>query len=153
MRRIIAALQTRNWQSIFENTPAWFVTLAGVYVLCLVLLVHSSSLTHFLPQTVETKPVAVAVALFVTRDIFIFIFFNMSTNRRRADVTAVFYLLMLYWLIPSILSGLGMTSLNAILLPMGPHNEMVSIVAGVVQVGVLAYLTVRRWNRLYVKSY
>jgi hypothetical protein len=152
VRRIIAAVKARNWQSIFENTPAWLVTLAGVYVLCLVLLLHSSSLTHFLPQTVETKPVAAAVALFLTRDILLFIFFNMSANRRRADVTAIFYLLLLYWLIPSILNGLGMTSLNALLLPMGPHNEMVSIVAGAVQVGVLMYLSVRRWKQLYVKN-
>jgi hypothetical protein len=35
---------------------------------------------------------------------------------------------------------------------MGPHNEMVSIVAGAVQVGVLMYLSVRRWKQLYVKN-
>jgi hypothetical protein len=150
---MIAALRARNWRSVFENTPAWLVTLAGVYALCLVLLIHSSSLIHYFPRTIEVKPAAVAIALFVTRDILIFIFFNMSTNRRRADVTALFYLLMLYWLIPSILSGLGMKSLNAVLLPTGPHSEMVSIVAGVVQVGALGYLSIRRWGKLYIKSY
>jgi hypothetical protein len=153
VRRMIAALRARNWRSVFENTPAWLVTLAGVYALCLVLLIHSSSLIHYFPRTIEVKPAAVAIALFVTRDILIFIFFNMSTNRRRADVTALFYLLMLYWLIPSILSGLGMKSLNAVLLPTGPHSEMVSIVAGVVQVGALGYLSIRRWGKLYIKSY
>lgn len=152
VRRIIAALRARNWQNVFENTPAWLVTLAGVYGLCLALLVHSSSLVHYFPHAVEVKPAAVAVALFVSRDILIFIFFNVSTNRRRADVTALFYLVMLYWLIPSILSGLGMGSLNAVLLPVGPHSEMVSIAAGALQVGVLVFLSARRWSRLYVKN-
>ena len=152
VRRIIAALQARNWLSVFENLPAWLVTLAGVYGLCIALLVHSSSLIQFLPRTVEVKPAAVAVALFVTRDVLLFIFFNMSANRRRADVTAIFYLLLLYWLIPSILTGLNMTSLNAVLLPMGPHDEMVSIVAGLIQVGLLAYFNVRRWQRLYIMN-
>jgi len=149
IRRITAALQVRNWQNVFENTPAWLVTLLGVYALSLVLLVHNPTLTKFFPETLGIRSVVIAVALFLTRDILIFVFFNISSNRRRADVTAVFYLMMLYWLLPSILNALNLSSLNAVFLPFGPHNEMVSIVAAVIQVAVLLYLSIRRWGKLY----
>ena len=151
VKRIIAAIKLRNWKTVFENTPTWLATLAGIYMICFALLLHSSSLQHVFPKIVEIKSMAVAVALFVTRDILVFVFFNLSTNRRRADVTAVFYLLIFYWLVPSILSGLNLNTLNAVFWPIGPHNEMASIAAGVVQVAILGYLSIRRWNTLYIR--
>jgi len=151
-RRIVNAYQARAWTAFFENTPAWAVTLCGVYVLCLLLLIQASSLSSYVPGFTNLHAIVFAIALFVTRDVLLFIFFNMSTDRKRADAAAVFYLVVLYWLAPSILSGLNLSSLNAAFYPFGYHNKFVTIIAALVQVGVLVALIINRWHKLFRKK-
>jgi len=90
-----------------------------------------------------------AMAFFLTRDALIFIFFSMSANRRRADMTAIFYLLLLYWLLPSILAGLNFPLAQAALLPIGTHDATVSIISALLQCAVLGFLIMQRWKKLY----
>ena len=103
----------------------------------------------FATRGFELKPYLLAIVLFLTRDVLLFILFNMTANRRRADVTAMFYLVLLYWLLPSILSGLNLPMATAALLPIGTHDATISIASGFVQCAAIAFLVLQRWRNLY----
>ena len=152
VRRILVARKQQNWLGVFENTPCWLVTLLSVYVLCVVLMFYAYPDITLAGRGFSLKPYLLGMTLFLTRDVLIFIFFNMSANRRRADVTAIFYLLLLYWLLPSILSGLNLPIAKATLIPIGMHDTTISIVSGLLQCAVLVILVVLRWQKLYKKS-
>jgi hypothetical protein len=149
IRRVLAARRQRNWRGVFENTPCWFVTLLSVYALCLVLMFYAYPDITLAGRYLSFKSYLAAMALFLTRDVLIFIFFNMSANRRRADVTAIFYLLLLYWLLPAILEGMNMPMVKAALLPVGTHDDTISIVSGLSQCAILGVLVLQRWRTLY----
>ena len=151
LRRVIAARNAQNWRSVFENIPCWFVTLLSAYVLCVALMFYDFPDITLAAQGFALKPYLVTTALFLTRDVLLFIFFNMTANRRRADVTAIFYLVLLYWLLPSILTGMNLPMATAALLPIGMHDATISIVSGFVQCSVLAFLVLQRWKKLYQK--
>ena len=151
LRRVIAARNAQNWRSVFENIPCWFVTLLSAYVLCVALMFYDFPDITLAAQGFALKPYLVTTALFLTRDVLLFIFFNMTANRRRADVTAIFYLVLLYWLLPSILTGMNLPMATAALLPIGMHDATISIVSGFVQCSVLAFLVWQRWKKLYEK--
>lgn len=152
LRRVIAARKEQNWRGVFENIPCWFVTLLSAYVLCIALMFYDYPDVKLAARGFALKPYLVAMALFLTRDVLLFIYFNMSANRRRADVTAIFYLVLLYWLLPSILSGLNIPMATAALLPIGTHDATISIVSGAVQCSILAFLVSQRWQKLYKKN-
>ncbi|WP_455365339.1 hypothetical protein [Kaarinaea lacus] len=149
MRRLLVARAQRNWRGVFENTPCWLVTLLSVYVLCVMLMFNSYPQISLAGRGFSFKPYLLSMALFLTRDILIFVLFNMSANRRRADMTAVFYLLLLYWLLPSIFNGLDMPMATAALLPFGTHDATISIASGILQSAVLIFLVWQRWRKLY----
>ncbi|MCI0507427.1 MAG: hypothetical protein L0Z73_15140 [Gammaproteobacteria bacterium] len=152
IRRILVARQQRNWRGVFENTPCWFVTLLSVYALGLVLMFYAYPDFALAGRYFSFKSYLAAMALFLTRDVLIFIFFNMSANRRRADVTAIFYLLLLYWLLPAILGGMNLPMVKAALLPFGTPDDAISIVSGLSQCVILGVLVLQRWRKLYQKS-
>jgi len=149
LRRVIAARKEQNWRGVFENIPCWFVTLLSAYALCVVLMFYDYPDIKIAAQGFALKPYLLAMALFLTRDVLLFIYFNMSANRRRADVTTIFYLVLLYWLLPSILSGMNLPLATAALLPISTHDATISIVSGFVQCSILAILGLQRWKRLY----
>ena len=149
IRRLLVARAQRNWRGVFENTPCWLVTLLSVYVLCVMLMFNSYPDISLAGRGFSLKPYLFAMAFFLTRDVLIFVLFNMSANRRRADVTAMFYLLLLYWLLPSIFSGLDLPMATAALIPLGTHDAMISIVSGFLQCAILIFLVLQRWRKLY----
>ena len=151
-RRINAARKEGNWQGVFESTPCWLVTLLSVYVLCIILLFNAYPDFNFAGRGFSFKPYLIAMSLFLTRDVLLFVFFNMSANRKRADVTAIFYLVLLYWLIPSILTGMNLPVGTAALLPIGTADTTISIISGFVQCSVLAFMALQRWQKLYKAS-
>jgi len=149
LRRMLVARAQRNWRGVFESTPCWLLTLLCVYVLCVVLMFNRYPDIAFAGRGFSFKPYLLAMAFFLTRDALIFIFFSMSANRRRADMTAIFYLLLLYWLLPSILAGLNFPLAQAALLPIGTHDATVSIISALLQCAVLGFLIMQRWKKLY----
>lgn len=152
IRRLLVARQQSNWRGVFESTPCWLVTLLSVYVLSVTLMFYAYPDISLAGRGFSLKPYLLAMAFFLTRDILIFIFFNMTANRRRADVTALFYLLLLYWLLPSIAGGLNLSLVKSALLPINTHDMSVSIVSGMLQCAVLVVLVLQRWRKLYKNS-
>jgi len=123
-----------------------------VYVLCLALMFYAYPDFTVADWRISLKSYLVAMALFLTRDVLIFIFFNISANRRRADITAMFYLLLLYWLLPAILGGMNLPLAKAALLPISTHDAAMSIGSGLLQCVVLIALVFQRWEKLYLRT-
>ena len=152
IRRMIIAFKNRHWRSFLELTPLWFVTLITLYIIVPFLIVADYNEIETLSLTsdlsIQFKSALIATTLFLSRDVLLILFFNFAKERKRADLTALIYLAILYWLIPSILAAMGLTGLLSVFLPFGAGNPMLSIMSGLVQTVVLFVFIVGRYRKL-----
>lgn len=151
IRRMVIAIKQREWHRIFEHIPNWLVTLIAVYIVCPLLILADSGQHNILEITrdwaFEFNSTLIAVSLFLSRDILIILFLNFSKNRKRADLTALIYLAILYWLIPSLLGAMSLISLLPAFLPVSLGNSSLSILSGLLQSGLLIVLLVNRYRK------
>jgi hypothetical protein len=89
--------------------------------------------------------------VFLSRDILLFLFFNMGAKRQRADVAAILYLAVLYWLLPSIFGLLHLPVLGALFMPVATGYPGVTIISGIVQTLVLLVLVSKRWQKNFAE--
>ncbi|MFV2056782.1 MAG: hypothetical protein ACC707_09960 [Thiohalomonadales bacterium] len=152
IRRLFVALSDRKWRSFFELTPLWLVTLLTTYILApfLILAGYSQFDTLNISRdwTLEFKAALIAATVFLSRDVLIILFFNFAKERKRADLTALMYLALLYWLLPSIVGAMGLIELLPIFFPIGSSNSTLSIISGLLQTALMFILIVRRYRKL-----
>jgi hypothetical protein len=98
--------------SAFMKLQGWMVAWFAAMLIGIALLAYA----HSNGQLLLLAGVA-AVMGFVTRDMAIVLLMNMAARRRGGDLLSIAVLVLLYWLLPSILSGLHYSLGQAIFLP------------------------------------
>lgn len=96
--------------------PLWMVTYFAVLIVGLFSIIEisfGSNLSSQLPRVLFV----VSVLLFLARDLMIFSFFNLAKNNKRANLTALLYLLILYVIIPSIFFASDLKDLAYLFVP------------------------------------
>ncbi|MBC7545353.1 MAG: hypothetical protein H7338_21720 [Candidatus Sericytochromatia bacterium] len=163
MRRMLLAAQTGQWRRLLEDVPVWLPTLVMATVLALgliVLLVVSpvnavqavaAKGAKNWVSTVEVISWIVAFLLFAARDMAIVLFFSLGARRNRADWTAGLYLAILYALVPGLLTAMGAGQLVALFCPWLARHPGTSLIAGAMQVILMAVLVHRRWQNGFGK--
>ena len=66
--------------------------------------------------------------------------------RSSPESTVMIYLLMLYWLLPALLSAAGLRAVANLLVPMPTGNSGLALLAALGQVALVGWLVVRRWQ-------
>ncbi|MDH3231649.1 MAG: hypothetical protein OEN55_17815 [Alphaproteobacteria bacterium] len=154
LRRWGAALRGRDPRRILEATPAWVPgMLLGVVVGIVLVLVWSLS--------AETRDVyagflnmeslaafAVALFLFLLRDIGVIHFITLDGRKRRAHMTALVYLVVLYVLFPIVLATADWEGALPAFLPHTQGHPLVITLPVLVQVAIVGALLVVRWKRV-----
>ena len=91
------------------------------------------------------------VLCFVVRDICFLIYINLAEKSKRADLATFVYLLLLYALIPSILSLMDANVVMLVFLPLPiadvTHGSLMGIVPVVIQVALIGYLLSKRYKK------
>ena len=151
-RRLLLSARVQHWPTVLQNTNAWLANLP----LLLLLLILISSLNFGDVKGVVFdyfgKSLAVSLMVFLLRDIALFIFFNLGEKARRADITVIVYLVALYWLLPTMLAGVQVPWLASMFMPYVQTYPVVTIVAGIVQLGFLAAMVRQRWLRNFPRE-
>lgn len=156
-RRMLVAKARGQWSRIAVDLPTWVPTLVltGLFgcAVAVMLATTPAELGHAKPDDtllgVQGVAWIAAVYLFILRDVGVVLFFNLGPRRRRADSTALLYLGILYGLVPGILGALHLKDAVLLFIPFLPMRPALSLMASLVQVGVIAVLVVRRWRQGY----
>lgn len=145
--RLRAAAAAGDWRLLNHNLPCWMATLAVALVVCVAL-----ALTFPVERGLQSSLFFIALFLFVLRDVAIVLWSNFSLRRKRADMTAILYLAVLYLLLPAIVDAMGWDSLNLLFYPQWRENVPVATALIAVQSTLFLGLAAWRWRRNYGKA-
>lgn len=147
VRRLLLRASAREGRRLLEEFPLWIVSLWLALVFCVltVLLAGPRSDGDDILRAAVLAPVP--LFLLVTRDAAVFLFFALSRQPRRAGTATLFYLLLLYWLVPMLLRAAGANDAADLVLP--PFWERPGFAAGVlaVQAAVVIAAALWRWRK------
>ena len=154
LRRWGAALNRRDSRRILESTPAWFPGMWLGLVVGLVLLTQlflSPEARDVYAGFLDMESLVsfvIAMFLFLLRDIGLIHFVTLDGRKRRAQMTALVYLVVLYVLFPVVLAAAGWEGALPVFLPFLQGPALVIVVPVLVQVGLVAALLGWRWRRV-----
>lgn len=136
-------LRARNPRQALEAAPVWLVAIATGLLLGIIATFASAGD----PATSSILPLA--AMLFVVRDAAIFQFFALARQPRRAEATALFYLVVLYGLLPGLLTAVQAQWLAQWVLPrLFSHSDEAMMVM-LVQASIAIAVAWRRWKTVH----
>ncbi len=147
VRRLVVRVTAREWRRALQEIPLWPVTLAlaGMFCILTVLVTGTRADAQGFMRAAVFAPVP--LFLLVVRDAALCLFFALAREPRRAGAAALFYLLLFYWLVPTLLRAGGAPALADLVLP--PFWERPGLATGVAaaQAVLMAALAFWRWRR------
>jgi hypothetical protein len=145
-RSVQVRLARREWRRALEEMPCWPVAFAitAASSVCAALVLPGSAADERL-RLLFAAPIP--VLLLLTRDIAIFLFFAFARQPRRVEAAVVFYLVMLYGVIPGLFAVVGWKGAAQFLLPPLIPSPGVAVAVAAVHAAVPIALLARRWRR------
>jgi hypothetical protein len=150
LKLLLAKLRQREWSGLTAKAPAWLLSLLLVAVLCALLLAMKGladlgGMQHNRDAETILRIVPLSLLMFCLRDLGIVLHVNFSSVKKNRDMTAAFYLVILYLLIPLLLK---IAKADAMLPWFVPFSET-SLVNGVLPAAVQAGLALHFvWRRI-----
>jgi len=138
-KRLLALLTEKHWHALQGSLQCWMGALALAILSGLIFSIEMMS-EGMQPMLM------IAFLLFISRDICIVLYLNFNTNRKRADMTAVFYLFVLYVVFPAIFSSIDIST--GLFFP-DDNKAWVSVGAALAECTFAFWLMRRRWLRYY----
>jgi hypothetical protein len=140
-RRLADAWKVHNFKKCLELCPRWLVT----YIICIFFALGAP-----IPFSTDLMP-PFTLLFFAARDIAVLHFFKLSPNNRRALQATAFYLVVLYGLIPFLLSILHMTTAMVYFVPAFFYPTQAdisaSMLAGALQAALAILFALYQWQR------
>ena len=146
LRRLLQSLGQREWARAMQVLPLWLSSLPFVALTCalLVAVEFNSVPEEGVKQMTAT---AVAMVLFLLRDLGILLFLNLGKIPKRADMLTVLLLVLLYAVLPTILSALDLDLLAGFFWPAPGVSAGIVVPAALFQAVVMLWLMVARWRK------
>ena len=147
VRRLLLRYRNGEWRRTLEEMPCWLATAPLVLLFSLYLSMRSGGLS--LPGMMAehmTSAMALVAALMALRDVALLHYFSFSRNARNVEMTAIIYLLVLYWIFPAICSAVGLEMVSHLLLPYQSGSLTFALVASIAQLGIVGWMAHRRWR-------
>jgi len=142
--RLRSMFEQGNWRQLNRNLPSWLTTLLIAFVVCAVL-----ALTFPAEKGLESSLFFVAIYLFVLRDVCIILWINFGKQRKRADMTAILYLIVLYGLLPSIARAMDLGSAELLFFPQWGEDVLMGTLLVAGQFVLVLFLAKNRWQGNY----
>ena len=149
VRRLLLRVSKSEWRRFLEETPLWPVTLALALVFCVLtfLLAGGRADSNELLRAAVLAPVP--LFLLAARDAALCLFFTFARQPRRAEAAALFYLVLLYWLVPMLLNSAGAKGIADLVLPPFWERPGFAAIVAAVQAAAMIAAAVWRWRRNY----
>jgi len=132
-----------KWKSFLEHSPRWLLTLPIAVITGIALVLFSLA---------EGKPsiaiwLVTAGIFFMLRDICIIVFCNIGNSNKRADITAVVCLGLLYGLFPLIFQAMKTETLTLFFWPRTDLNPVMGAVFSMLEFIVIGTIVAMRWQK------
>jgi hypothetical protein len=155
-RKLIHALKSSDYRTFSKNVPLWLVTLpiakiSGLVVLVLLFFVEENAFLktflrdYSITDKTEFAAFYFAILLFVLRDLGILLLLNFSNRPQRADTSMLVYLVLIYLILPTLTSGLG---ISVILYPDITQGIIPLIGFPMVEAIAVVYFLIKKWQEI-----
>ena len=155
-RHVLHTARTGAWGAFFEDLPLWALTyvvaaLAVVVSVCVILTGGPDAYSLRISSdriSSDTRMVSVFVAalLFLTRDIGLMLFLNLSRNPRRAGLATLLYWVTLYGFLPGVFLAFRVRGVQPFFYPVGDENWALAVLPTLAQAAAVAALVTWRWR-------
>jgi hypothetical protein len=146
-QRLRARTRAKQWRRALQDVPLWLVALTvGLFMALAASVAGGAGNGRFLNQ-IGAAPVA--LMLFAIRDAAIFQFFALARQPRRVEAATLFYLILLYGLLPGLLKAFGADAVANFILPPLRGNAAFSVAVVAVQAAFAIALAFTRWRRIH----
>lgn len=164
-RKIFDRWKKKDFDDVLYNIPMWVVSflLTAVVGVALFVYIESAPMSQSIIDRLrrESLPlnfafIPINLLLLMTRDIAILLFLNLSDNKKRADMTALLYLVVLYGLLPGILAAADLDGVVPAFWPVYKDATIINSTILIAIQAVVAFILLRnRWgvknNELSIK--
>lgn len=141
-RLLFKHFQSGQWLRFAEGIPLWSIS----YVLSLfsaVFIMLNFPANSFV-STTSFNAFVLGVLLFVLRDILLILYFSFSPKAKRSLFMGVVYLLILYVLLPTLLTTIGLSSVAWYFFPPIDAGSYAKLLPGIIQVVLVLWLLRKR---------
>jgi len=145
-RRIQVRIDRGEWRRALEESPCWpvsFVLAAAVSALIALFFEAPWPIGHPL---YGASLAAIPIFFLLARDAGVFLVFAFARQPRRVEAAALFYMVLLYGVVPGFLYVAGLSGLAELVLPPLFTAPGKATVVAAVQAGIAAGLVVWRWR-------
>ena len=142
--RINARVRAAHWRRVLEELPLWVVALLMGALFAIVAIVTVVTVAGARPNTLGAS--MLVLVFFAARDAAIFQFFTFAQQPRREITAAIFYLALLYGLIPGLFSAAGGVAIAQLFWPIVIERPVFYSMVGLVHAVVAISLAMRRWR-------
>lgn len=145
-RHVQVRLQRGEWRRALEELPCWPVgiALAGLFAFLGALLLEVPSRTGSPLNGLAGAPLA--LFLLLVRDAAIFLVFAFARQPRRTEAATLFYLVMLYGIVPGLLLASDLQGLAQLVLPPVLENPGRAAAVAAVHAAIACALVAWRWR-------
>lgn len=146
-RRVQVSLARGEWRRALEELPCWTVgfVLTGLFCALGVALLPAGAFGNLSVRNAALVPLP--FFLLLGRDICVFLFFSFARQPRRVEGATMFYLLLLYGIIPWLLRAAGFADLADLVLPPALEAAGKAIAIAAVHFGIAAGFVAWRWRK------
>lgn len=142
-QRLRVRLRTHNTRRMLEEAPLWLVAIVTGLIMGLAAMLTPTGN----PKASNLLPFA--AMLFVLRDAAIFQFFALAREPRRSEAAALFYLVLLYGLLPGLLHAVNADFLAHLVLPMIFTESAMGTFIMLVQASIAMAAAWWRWKTVH----
>jgi hypothetical protein len=150
-QQLRARVQAQQWRRALQELPLWLVALGVGLVMAVIATLSSISVSGSsgddLLHKVGLAPIA--VILFAVRDAAIFQFFALARQPRRVEAATLFYLILLYGLLPGLLKAFGADAIAKWILPPLTDRPAITTVIMALQAAIAIALAWWRWRLVH----
>lgn len=146
-QRLRMRLRARQWRRALQEMPLWLVALCVGIVLALAASISGGGGSGRTLHQIGTAPIA--LMLFAVRDAAIFQFFALARQPRRAEAATLFYLVLLYGLLPGLLAAIGTDVVAQFVLPPLSKSAAFTTAVMAVQAAIAIALAYTRWRKIH----
>jgi hypothetical protein len=155
LRRVFAAWGRGERRRALEELPLWPTTLALAFLFALAAPLVFAGVGQAIElrdlkqvgDFITRAPLALAFA--AARDGAILVFFASAAKPRRVEGATLLYLALLWWVVPGLLSVMGLASVASLVNPFLTLSGTTAAVVMGTQAAVAAWLAAARWRRNY----
>ena len=144
-RQLIDYFRTRQFKLLLHAAPIWLLTLFVAIPVAVIGVLLYIIVPHFSIDGDIAITYPLVLLGFVVRDICFVLYMNLGEKAKRADITALVYLLLFYALIPGILNSADFDEALILFLP-DPDGSFIAIVPILLQVVAIFYLLSNRYE-------